>query len=93
MYHGRIPLSSLKGVQFLCANDLYELARLVIRLHEAKNEGTNTITFQTVHGLALAYATLAGVSREQVEAVMNTAGLPLGAAIVDDELRPTDGAP
>jgi len=84
MYRGRIPLSSLKGVQFLCENDLYELARLVMRLHKAKNEGTNTITLQTVYGLAHAYATLAGVSCEKVEAVLNAADLPSEAGMVDD---------
>lgn len=89
MYEGRIPLSSLKGVQFLCENDLYELARLVIRLHKAKNEGTNAITLQTVYGLANAYATLAGVSCDDVEAVMNASGLPSEAEIVDDEPRGT----
>lgn len=86
MYQGRISLSSLKGVQFLFENDLYELARLFIRLHKAKNEGTNTITLQTVYGLANVYATLAGVSCDEVEAVMNASGLPSDAEIVDDHL-------
>jgi hypothetical protein len=89
MYQGRIPVSSLKCVQFLCENDLYELARLVMRLYKAKNEGTNTIALQTVHGLAVAYATLAGVSCDEVEAVMNASGLPLEAGIVDDEPQGT----
>lgn len=86
MYEGRIPVSSLKDVQFLYENDLYELASLIKRLNNAKNKGTNTITLQTVHGLAVAYATLAGVSCDKVESVMNASGLPSGAVIVDDHL-------
>ena len=84
MYESRIPVSSLKGVQFLYENDLYELARLVIRLYKAKNKGTKTISMQTVYGLANVYAILADVSSEDVEAVMNASGLPSGAVIVDD---------
>lgn len=86
MYEGRIGVSSLKGVQFLYDNDLYELASLIIRLNKAKNKGTNMITLQTVYGLAHVYGIIAGVSCDKVESIMNASGLPLGAVIVDDHL-------
>lgn len=84
MYEGRIPVSSLKGVKFLYENDLYELASLIIRLNNAKNKGTKIITMQTVHGLANVYSTLAGVSCDKVESLMNDSGLPSCAVIVID---------
>jgi hypothetical protein len=86
MYEARIPVSSLKGVKVLYENDLYELAILIIRINKTKNEGTNMTTLQTVHGLAFAYANLAGVLGKEVETIMNASGLPSEAAIVDDHL-------
>jgi len=86
MYEVRIHVSSLKGIQFLYENDLYELASLIIRLNNAKNKGMNMITLQTVYGLAHTYSTIAGVSCDKVESVMNASGLPSGAVIVADHL-------
>lgn len=78
-----IRVDALKSVTFLRRNDLYDLARLVLGLNEAKNKGTTTRSYQTVHGLAGSYATLIDVPREEVEAVLNEAGFRSGATIVN----------
>lgn len=78
-----IRVDELKGVSFFRNNDLYRLACLVLELNEAKNAGTTMCSYQTVHGLAACYANLIRVPIEQVEAVMNEAGLWSGASIVN----------
>ena len=78
-----IRVDALKGVSYLRNNDIYRLACLVLELNEAKNADTTMRSYQTVHGLAACYANLISVPIEQVEAVMNEAGLWSGASIVN----------
>lgn len=87
--------NDLKGVSVLFENDLYELARLMIKIHRAKDEEANRQStgsrrvgsMSTLNGLAQSYAYLTGESSERIKAIIRQAGLSLGACVKADTLR------
>lgn len=77
----QISVEALKNVCVLYEGDIYELAQLLLKVNDAKDEGTNTTSRHTVHGLATAYCNLAQVEFDQIIAVFEEHGLPLGATV------------
>ena len=87
----RIKTSALMGISILFENDLYELARFVLKIFQAQDEeanrksaGTRRESRSTLLGLAHKYAYLTDVSSDRVKDAMKEAGLSLGATIEDD---------
>jgi hypothetical protein len=87
-----ISVESLKDVSVLFDGDIYELARLLLKVHDAKDRGTNAISRHTVHGLATAYCNLANVAFEDIISIFKQHGLPLGAT-VEHAARIAESAP
>jgi len=81
----KIGVSKLRNIDVLFDNDLYDLAVLKLKINDAKNKGTNTISRDTVNGLYKEYAFLARINADQVLAVINRYRLPLGATIEHDQ--------
>ena len=78
-------------VSILFENDLYELARLVVKIHRAQDEeanrkssGTRRESGSILLGLAHKYAYLTDVSSDRVKDAIDRAGLSLSTAIEDD---------
>lgn len=59
-----VKISELKGISVLYENDVYELARLALRMMRAKNKadyertGQRVISRPTIHGLAGMYSAI-----------------------------------
>lgn len=77
----RISVASLKNVSVLFDGDIYELAQLLLKVNDAKDRGSNTISRHTVHGLATAYCNLTHLEFEDIISVFERHGLPLGATV------------
>jgi|SRR2546430_2200043 len=60
------PVSKFKGISFRFEDDVYECAWLLLRLDDAKGNGTNTIHRHTVYGLAREFASLADIPEAHV---------------------------
>jgi hypothetical protein len=87
----RTKASTLMGISILFENDLYELARFVVKIHRAqddeanrKSSGTRRESRSTLLGLAHKYAYLTNVSSDRVNDAIKQAGLSLGSTIEDD---------
>jgi hypothetical protein len=77
-----ICVESLRPVRVLYAGDVYDVAVLLLKLHDAKAEQVGHRARPTVHGVASAYARLMiDVSTEQVDSLLKDHGLPLGAVV------------
>jgi len=81
----KIGITALKGIGILCADDIYDLARLLLKINDAKDRGTNRRSRHTVHGLASVYAMITGMSRDEIRSILESRGLPLGATVEYDE--------
>lgn len=75
------PVSQLKGISFFFRNDVYECARLLLKLDYAKGKATNEVGRYTVHGLARQFAGLAEIPEQQVLAEFQRRKLPLKACV------------
>lgn len=82
---GKIGVSELRNIGVLFDGDLYDFANLMLKIYDAKNQGTNTVTRDTVNGLVHGYALLARVNSNQVLAVIKRYGLQLGSTIEHDK--------
>jgi hypothetical protein len=77
-----IDIESLRPMKVLYEGDVYDLAVLLLKLHDAKAEQTGYRGRPTVHGVASAYARLMiDVSTEHIESLIREHGLPLGAMV------------
>jgi hypothetical protein len=77
-----IGVESLRPVKVLYDGDVYDLAVLLLKLHDSKAEQTGHRSRPTVHGVASAYARLMiDVSLEHVESQIKEHSLPLGAVV------------
>ena len=81
----KIGLSSLKSVKVLFEGDIYDLACLLLKAYNAKDQETGFRSRPTVHGLATRYSMLTDISRDAIIEVFNRHGLPLGATVESDE--------
>ena len=79
------------GVSILFENDLYELARLVVKIHRAQDEEANRKSSSTrresrstLLGLAHKYAYLTDISSDRVKDAIEKMGWSLGTTIEDD---------
>jgi hypothetical protein len=79
--HEKISVEALKTVSVLYEGDIYELAQLLLKVNDANDKVTHTISRHTVHGLAIAYRTLAQVEFDRIIGVFEKHGLPLGATV------------
>ena len=85
MKRTKIGVRSLKSLKVLFEGDIYELACLLLKAYNAKEQGTNSRSRPTVHGLATRYSMLTDISRDAIIEVFNRHGLPLGATVESDE--------
>ncbi len=82
----KVALSSLRPVSILFDGDLYELANLIIKISNAKYQGTNIKSRHTLHGVAAAYSRLViDIDSSLIEQVLEERGLDLGATVECDE--------
>ena len=81
----QIRVSELKNVRILYKGDLYDLARLLLKINDAKDKGTNLRSRHTVKGLATDFAMLSGLSIGDVEKVLLPYDLPFGATVEHDK--------
>ena len=77
----KIGLRSLRSVKVLFERDIYYLACLLLKAYDAKDQGTNSRSLSTVHGLATRYSMLTDISTDAIIEVFNRYGLPLGATV------------
>ena len=78
-------ISELINIGVLFEGDLCEFANLMLKIYDATNKGTNTVTRDTVNGLVHGYALLARVNSNQVLSVIKRYGLSLGSTIEHDK--------
>ena len=77
-----IGVESLRPVKVLYEGDVYDLAVLLLKLHDAKAGQTGRRGRPTVHGVASAQARLMiDAGTEHVESLLREHGLPLGAVV------------
>ena len=81
----KISVSKLKNLGVLFEDDLYDFANLMLKIYDAKDKGTNTVTRDTVTGLVNGYALIARINPNQVLAVIKKNKLPLGSTIEHDK--------
>jgi hypothetical protein len=80
----KIRVSELKNIQILYKGDIYNLARLLLKINDAKDRGTNTRSRHTVKGLAREFAMLSGMNIGEVESILLQYDLPFGATVEHD---------
>jgi hypothetical protein len=85
MKRTKIGLRSLKSVKVLFEGDIYDLACLLLKAHNAKDQTTGCRSRPTVNGLANRYSMLTDISPDTIIEVFNRHGLPLGATVESDE--------
>jgi hypothetical protein len=85
MKRTKIGLRSLKSVKVLFEGDIYDVACLLLKAYDAKDQGTNSHSRPTVYGLATRYSMLIDLGTDAIVAVFNRHGLPLGATVEWDE--------
>lgn len=81
----KIGVGSLKNKRVLFEDDLYDLACLLLKINDTKDEGTNIKSRQTIKGLIGKYAQLTNIDHAQITAAVSKYSLPLGATIEHDE--------
>jgi hypothetical protein len=81
----KIGVGALKDIEVLYRGDIYDLACLLLKIHDAKDKGTNCRSRHTIHGLAATYSMIADVSREKIREIFERHGLPMGATVEHDE--------
>jgi hypothetical protein len=89
----RISVESLRPVAVLYEGDIYDLARLLLKLWDGRDRETNARNPRsvarsrpTVNGLATYYSMLvADVGTERVKQLLVGHGFPLGAVVDNDE--------
>src|ERR1039458_2988598 len=91
MKRTKIDLRSLKSVKVLFEGDIYDLACLLLKAYNAKDQRTGFRSRPTVHGLATRYSMLTDISTDAIIEVFNRHGLPLGATVESDEDQPYGG--
>jgi len=77
----KISVSKLKNLGVLFEDDLYDFANLMLKIYDAKDKGTNTVTRDTVTGLVNGYALIARINPNRVLAAIKRSKLPLGSTI------------
>jgi hypothetical protein len=85
MQQEKIGVGALKDIEVLYRGDIYDLARLLLKIHDAKDKDTGHRSRHTVHGLATTYAMITDVSRDRIREIFKRHGLPLGATVEYDE--------
>lgn len=82
---GKIGVGVLKDIEVLYSGDIYDMACWLLKIHDAKDKGTNCRSRHTVHGLATTYAMIADVSPDVIQKVFKRHDLPLRATVRHDE--------
>ncbi|MCX6082382.1 MAG: hypothetical protein NTW32_22885 [Chloroflexi bacterium] len=82
-----VGVSELKKISVLYEGDVYELACTLLKIYDAKAQGTNTNSRATVVGLFKIYAQLASMDERQVIAIAEQNKLPLGAVVNYDNQK------
>ena len=81
----KIGVGALKNIKVLYDGDIYDMACLLLKIHEAKDKGLNRQSRHTVYGLATAYAMIAGLSPDEIREIFKKHGLPFEATVEYDE--------
>ena len=76
-----IPLSALEGIDILFPNDLYDLAKFLLKADDAKVAGTPNRSRHTLYGLAKCYQRLCNIDGEAISEVLVAHGLSVGDVI------------
>jgi len=76
-----ISVNSLHGVAVRYPDDLYDLACLLLKVHDAEELRHGHRTRTTVHGLATRYSMLTGIDRDAILVILESHGLPLSATV------------
>lgn len=92
-FQEKVSASRLRGISIYAEDDLYDFARLFVRVLKAKDtaeagNGVFNRSYMTVHGLIGAFAgvvTSIEPIQERVEEAVATAGVSLDAVVVPDE--------
>lgn len=85
-----IKVSRLKGLTVHAENDLYDLARLYLRIERARGTqrvvtgNTVSVSYLTIHGLCSKFDNLVGSDPDRAEAVVEKAGFSARASLVED---------
>ncbi len=87
-----ISVESLRGIGIVAENDVYDLARLVLRIQmagdRARSVGQVVTTRLNVTGLAYTLAVVSGLAHDSVLPELEARGVPLDAMVVaDDEVE------
>ena len=87
-----IGVESLRGIRIVAEDDVYDLARLVLRVQVARDRarsvGQVVTTRGNVAGLAYTLADVSGLPRESVLRELEARGVPLDAMVVaEDEVE------
>ena len=82
----KIGVGSLENKGVLYEGDLYDLACSLLKINDADDKGTNTISRHTVKGLIGKYALLTNIDHAQIMSAITKYALPLGATIEYDEV-------
>ena len=80
-----IGVTALKDIAVLYQGDVYDLACLLLKIDDAKDQVTNRRSRYTVYGLAGVYATIARLERDSITEIFKRHGLPLGAVVEYDQ--------
>ena len=81
----KIRVSDLKNVSVLFEGDIYDLARLLLKIDDAKDKGTNARSRHTIKGLAIKFAMLSDIDSVKVEKILLQYHLPFGATVEHDK--------
>lgn len=84
----RIELKKLRGITIACENDLYDFAKVVLKImHTTDKLSGNTISKPTINGLARDYSTICGqkISQDEVINIVKKHGLEGNQAIDFDK--------
>lgn len=80
----KISVEALRGVKLLFDDDVYELARFLLKMDIAR-ERPDARGRHTVYGVASAYAMASHIEHAAVREALAAHGLPLGATVERDE--------
>ena len=81
----KICVSDLKNVNVLSEGDIYDLARLMLKIDDAKDKGTNARSRHTIKGLAIKFAMLSDIDSVKIEKIFLQYNLPFGATVEHDK--------
>ncbi|MEA3336935.1 MAG: type II toxin-antitoxin system VapC family toxin [Chloroflexota bacterium] len=78
-------MGTLKDIEVLYRGDIYDMACLLLKIHDAKDKGTNRRSRHTMHGLATTYAMITDVSPDRIREIFKRHSVVHFGQITSDE--------